>query len=73
MAKKQKQELRIEPVDKGYIVHHSHNYDSPGKYQAPTKHLFTDAKSMLAHVAKSTTNKAPKSFKDALKNLKSSK
>lgn len=73
MAKTKLPELRIEPVEKGFIVHHSMDPDTlKGPYKAPTKHLFTDAPSMLHHVATTLAPRKSQSFKDALTELKGS-
>lgn len=72
MAKKLAPEVRIEPVDKGYVVHHSSpsSLDGLGKYKPPTKHLFPDAPSMITHITKTFAPRKVKSFKDALTELK---
>jgi hypothetical protein len=67
MAKKT--EVRIEPVEKGFIVHHSQDTVN-GPYKSPVKHLFTDAPSMVHHITKTFMPKGKQSFKDALKELK---
>lgn len=68
MAKKTT-EIRVEPVGKGFIVHHSHDNMGKGPYQEPTKHLFAGAGAhtkMMEHLHNATKPKGVKTMRSAM-------